>query len=156
MKAKYLSGKEVEVDDRSVQEFFDLSDTRWARLVNRDGVEQLFEVREDGSRPAIEETWRAVHGRDEPDDGYIHGGRWTVSATPGHSGWCSDGGYDGYGMTEERAKLAACAPELARLILAVEWEWGYGDRCPWCKNGKEPGHDPACSMLAVLRKAGLR
>ena len=60
----------------------------------------------------------------------------------------------------ERAKLAACAPEMARMLLAVEWQ-GYMPHmkstgsCPSCE-GDEPRHAPDCAFDALLRKTGVR
>jgi hypothetical protein len=59
------------------------------------------------------------------------------------------------------ARLAAAAPEMARLLLEKQW----GDRgwCLWC-DGIDPadttcrgeGHAADCALVAVLRKAGVR
>ncbi len=70
---------------------------------------------------------------------------------------------------EARARIAACAPELARLLLAGEWadnsDGEYFPRCPWCRNreseefgdASEPGkHGSKCPLVACLQKAGLR
>jgi hypothetical protein len=77
---------------------------------------------------------------------------------------------------EEDAKLAACAPEMARLLRAAEWSGSllnsYGEEsalaCPWCWGAKEltsavqdragvtVGHTHGCKLVAVLRKAGIR
>jgi len=53
-----------------------------------------------------------------------------------------------------RAKLAAAAPDMARLLLTLEWS--SGDFCPCCgqKDGSE--HLSHCEWLAVMRKAGVR
>jgi len=51
-----------------------------------------------------------------------------------------------------RARLASAAPDMARVLLAVEWKlrtW-----CPSCEEYEE--HGPDCSLDAALRKAGCR
>ncbi len=73
----------------------------------------------------------------------------------------------GHPNIEARARLAACAPEMARLLL--EKEWGSFDEmsnampghpvssCMSCTaNMLEPDHDPDCRWLALMKKAGLR
>jgi hypothetical protein len=85
----------------------------------------------------------------------------------------------------ERARLAAAAPEMARLLLEAEWSSGTvldvdGIRlverfCFWC-GGRRPvgfalhrrgddkpvleatsgGHKPDCRWLAVMRRIGAR
>lgn len=65
----------------------------------------------------------------------------------------------------ERAKLAAAAPDMARVLLDVEWqhrERSEYRRCPTCDGDEttedEPrtGHRPDCALDAALRKAGVR
>lgn len=62
-------------------------------------------------------------------------------------------------MGPDRAKLAAAAPEMARLLLALEWagnigQGGYG--CAECSGeARHKKHYPDCALLAVLRKAGV-
>jgi hypothetical protein len=70
-------------------------------------------------------------------------------------------GTPGYERYAECARLAAAAPEMARLLLEKQW----GDRgwCLWC-DGIDPadttcrgeGHAADCALVAVLRKAGVR
>lgn len=63
-----------------------------------------------------------------------------------------------------RAKLAAAAPEMARALLAIEWEGNIQDEagCPECgalvRTTMRPGkvHLDDCSIDAALRKAGVR
>lgn len=81
-----------------------------------------------------------------------------------------------------RAKLAACAPEVARMLLEYEWlPDGNFASCGSCHGlrpedaaflrgrGWEPGkggftettkfhdgHGPDCAWLALMRKAGVR
>jgi hypothetical protein len=48
---------------------------------------------------------------DEPDEWV-----WTVSRDPNHTGWCTDSGYSGYGLTKADAEeLANAANEIERL-----------------------------------------
>lgn len=73
----------------------------------------------------------------------------------------NDGGRAHY--MSHRGKLAACAPEMARLLLESEWsgwnEEGYdpcGDVCQFCQANMRDGHAPDCALDTVLRKAGIR
>lgn len=110
-----------------------------------------------------EETW-----------GVTEHGRVSIAGEPGKGGreiLC-----DAYTATPDlaRARLAAQAPAMARLLLAVEWAGSgeEGARCPSCladayvppviydADGKyvsfTPGkHDGDCELAAVLRAAGV-
>lgn len=72
-----------------------------------------------------------------------------------------------------RAKIASAAPEMARLLLALEWSGsecyydGCDAVCPCCrKEGPRKSrfsakilggeHAEDCALAAVLRKAGVR
>lgn len=65
-----------------------------------------------------------------------------------------------------RARLASAAPDMARVLMAIEWSCiGPGEQaCPWCGafevqlNANKPSrtHVPDCALDAALRKAGLR
>lgn len=72
----------------------------------------------------------------------------------------------------ERAKLAAAAPEMARLLLELQWSGSsegirseFLPRCPVCSghrdnpftgaSGWEGGHKSDCRLAEVLRKAGV-
>jgi hypothetical protein len=63
---------------------------------------------------------------------------------------------------DSRATLAACAPEMARMLLKCEWGTeGLCSECHAIGGGKEtpPGvdkHEPDCPLDALLRKAGVR
>jgi hypothetical protein len=57
--------------------------------------------------------------------------------------------------------LASAAPDMAHVLLEVEWEgMVYGDSepcCPTCLGKKVIGiHEPGCALDAALRKAGVR
>lgn len=73
-------------------------------------------------------------------------------------------------VEENRARLAAAAPEMARLL----WDWARGGHeweCPSCEHdlfsaarndplGELPlfhaeAHEPDCGLVALLRKAGV-
>ncbi len=57
----------------------------------------------------------------------------------------------------ERAKLAAQAPAMARLLLKIEWNGGaQGDSgmCPSCFQFPTK-HAPDCELATVLRAAGV-
>jgi len=75
----------------------------------------------------------------------------------------------------DRARLAAAAPEMVRVLLAIEWSGSdeEGSKCASCgereyappalydEAGKylsyTPGsHSPDCALDAALRKAGVR
>lgn len=61
-----------------------------------------------------------------------------------------------------RARIAACAPEALKLLLAVEWEGDDGRDhdicCPVCRAWQCTGakHEENCALAALLKKAGLR
>ncbi len=86
----------------------------------------------------------------------------------------ADGGVD---QCIARAELAAAAPDLARALLAVEWEGGWTQDsggstkqgracsicgelleqiCPTCEGTRSTGHGPDCALDDALRKAGVR
>lgn len=77
-----------------------------------------------------------------------------------------------YAYMESCARLAAAAPDMARLLLELEWsgyepDWGAG-KCMSCgaiqpleydaaartKDTSGGTHKPDCRLVAVLRKAG--
>ncbi len=63
-----------------------------------------------------------------------------------------------------RARLASAAPEMARVLLALEWTGVAHEELPACivcgylpdLPNPEDGHKPDCALVAALRKAGLR
>jgi hypothetical protein len=65
---------------------------------------------------------------------------------------------DDAGESLARARLAACAPEMARLLLSIEWDGVLG--CPVCSSYPPltgtAGHKQGCALAAVLRKAGVK
>lgn len=96
-----------------------------------------------------EETWKAHW-----DSDYSVNLRTTEGRTVGTFG---AGGPEGVA----RAELAAAAPDMARVLLAVEWagrssQGGDDGMCPACDRWKERGHMPDCALDAALRKAGVR
>lgn len=54
---------------------------------------------------------------------------------------------------DDTAKLAACAPEMARLLLKLA-DLESGSYCSWCGCSLE--HLDGCPLEALLRKAGVR
>jgi hypothetical protein len=53
---------------------------------------------------------------DEPDECV-----WTVSRDPNTTGWCTDSGYSGYGLTKADAEeLANAANEIERLLEEIQ------------------------------------
>ncbi len=111
-----------------------------------------------------EETWSAEDNVVTFDDRGEH----ERHASEGVFGRFQSGAYDLIDSTErdnERARLAACAPDLVRVLLDVEWagrnQWGIAV-CPRC-GGEEyfegelrTGHLEYCALDAALRKAGVR
>lgn len=49
-----------------------------------------------------------------------------------------------------RAKLAAQAPAMARVLLAY-----FGKDCEMCGHNNEHPHHPSCALATVLRAAGV-
>lgn len=99
-----------------------------------------------------EETW-STHGSDE-----VANERGTIASFGSEAG------------DYERTLLASAAPDMARVLIAIEWgatDEGDNDVCPSCGFGafvrpdpKLPkvraGHRPDCALDAALRKAGVR
>lgn len=58
-----------------------------------------------------------------------------------------------------RARLAAQAPAMARLLLKLEWSNANAQdgatECPDCGNGPVEGHSKTCDLATVLRDAGV-
>lgn len=72
----------------------------------------------------------------------------------------SDEKGEAFDIARARCQLASAAPDMARLLLELEWT---GERqeeqcCPSCfaeVRRKEP-HAPDCALATALRKAGVR
>lgn len=94
-----------------------------------------------------EETWEATkqgHVRDVAGGDLLRGEAW-------------EGPPD-----IERARLAAQAPAMARLLLKLEWSglvFGDSKTCPDCycsrPDGSFGGHAAECELASVLRAAGV-
>lgn len=58
------------------------------------------------------------------------------------------------------ARFASAAPDMARLLLEIEWtapgDVGAVNACPFCDRWQRDGHAPDCALDAALRKAGVR
>jgi hypothetical protein len=67
---------------------------------------------------------------------------------------CFEGG-DDEDQDAGRARLAACAPEMARLLLAREF-CGREHDCAECLAEPHESHAADCAWLALMRKAGVR
>lgn len=75
----------------------------------------------------------------------------TLERNGARFGTVSAGGPDGV----LRARLAAAAPDMACVLLAVEWS--SESACPICQAYEYEGkHKPDCALDAALRKAGVR
>lgn len=104
-----------------------------------------------------EENWRLEH--------HDESGQYWYLSTPGSP--IRVYGYEDEPEVKARARLASAAPEMARVLLAVEWmphpetELRF---CPSCDgeypedfpNCLDAGHRPGCALDAALRKAGAR
>ncbi len=56
----------------------------------------------------------------------------------------------------ERARLAAQAPAMARLLLEGQWICEErGDLCRHCGKLEREGHADDCELVTVLRAAGV-
>lgn len=96
-----------------------------------------------------EETWRFCPS--EAHSGFVafpQGGEMVVKYDPAN--YSHDEG-------AARARLAAQAPAMARLLLKVEWVIREGElRCTMCGWLKVEGeHATDCELAAVLRAAGV-
>jgi hypothetical protein len=66
-----------------------------------------------------------------------------------------------YGETAERTlarmRLAAKAPEMVRMLLALEGAGSDATHwCPACGKTQTEGHHARCGLDALLREAGVR
>lgn len=63
---------------------------------------------------------------------------------------------------EQRLDLASAAPDMARALLAIEWEGRAGPAgdvrgaCPSCEAELPDSHRPDCALDGALRRAGVR
>lgn len=98
----------------------------------------------------FEETWRAIGGTLEGALVPPHEGGFPTFAEVGGE---PDNPYG-------RARLAAQAPAMARLLLEIQWApseslpEGVRHFCPACAQRREEGHAADCELLGVLRAAG--
>lgn len=60
----------------------------------------------------------------------------------------------------DRAQLASAAPDMGRVLLAIEWSgcetFTDNECCPTCAATEREGHTAGCALDAALRKAGIR
>ena len=86
---------------------------------------------------------------DDPDECV-----WTVSRDPNTTGWCTDSGYSGYGLTKADAEeLANAANEIERLrkIIAEHELWKEAPCCLCGYNG--PNYfQPSIHKCAALQQ----
>lgn len=95
-----------------------------------------------------EETWAVEREDLIADDG-------TRSLAPWWNVSRSATSLVGTEFREEAAKLVAAAPDMARVLLDIEWSAEEGRFCPSCLHGRGEGHSDACALKAALMKAGL-
>lgn len=99
-----------------------------------------------------EETWRANAIKDTTDN---------VDITTGNHEriFHSINDADESDAAWARLQLAAAAPEMARLLLAMHERHSHGRLSEWCPapgcGVGAGGHEPDCALVAVLRKAGV-
>ncbi len=61
--------------------------------------------------------------------------------------------------SHDASDLIAAAPDMARLLLQLEWASGPTvdlQNCGSCGAFYEDGHDPGCAWVATMQKAGVR
>jgi hypothetical protein len=101
-----------------------------------------------------EEPWKNEEWEADSDDLYVKGTEPDGSDWIKISEWWWAKNRDPW---QTRLRLAAAAPEMARLLLELQWS---GDearyRCPACEATAHPDHAPDCRLVAVLRKAGWK
>lgn len=104
----------------------------------------------------IDETWRVRNSVGCTDDVYCDALReYVLRGT--HAA-----GVPGYEVADARAKLAAQAPAMARLLRDLEWTGSLGQGsfgctlCGVCADwNRDPEHREDCALAAVLRAAGV-
>lgn len=97
-----------------------------------------------------EETWTSSGNEPDIVDGNGVHGTFDSGTVDDSTGDMDDSNFE---KDVARARLAACAPELARLVLQLS-AWG----CPICERtpGEGEAHREDCALDALLRKAGIR
>lgn len=108
-----------------------------------------------------EETWRVGDVGDEQTIFGQYGGQ-AVAEFEIDGDWDDTSeDQDDYAYSAQRTRLAAAAPEMARLLLEVQHTRCQGDWCGgcpicgWLKGDCGQDHKDDCRLLAVLRKAGV-
>jgi len=56
---------------------------------------------------------------------------------------------------QQRARMAAAAPALARALLLAEWGDKNIPRCPSCDAPDDSGHEVDCPVDVALKQAGF-
>lgn len=96
----------------------------------------------------IDETWEALGERVVRAD---EERTWLFAAIP----------IDAPESGKARARMAAAAPEMLKMLRSLEWSGsdisGYAE-CPSCQRTKDPvfneEHRADCAIAALIRKAG--
>ncbi len=117
---------------------------------------------DDVTRKVLAETWVLdnVSPPDHMEERYGHcavfdtGGRERGLSLVQSRTYIEDNDADSVLLTA-RARIAACAPEFARLLLEAEWDL-EDDGCRWCNVYKPGPHRAGCRWLALMVKAGIR
>lgn len=111
--------------------------------------------------PIWDEEWRVRNSPACTDDIYCEEAKYIFTGLRAI-------GQPGFEEARARAKLAAAAPAMARLLLSLEWAGAYttdtggGDgepmqpTCLTCEKERSHGHAPDCRWLAVMQAAGVR
>jgi hypothetical protein len=101
--------------------------------------------------PPHEETWEIEYPSEEVP------GNWVVRKRHGGSLFVSMPRSEPVQMCRSRGQLATAAPEMARLLLEMQWGAQVQDQrgCQCCLRFPEEGHAPDCKLVAALRKAGI-
>lgn len=108
-----------------------------------------------------EETWEAeAHGNACECSSRV---RLVGDSTEGGELFFANDGARAVAM-HARLKLAAAAPEMARMLDRLEWTANLGQNTYGCgicsrevsRTAKRSEHYPDCELLALLRKAGVR
>jgi hypothetical protein len=97
-----------------------------------------------------EDEWKAHVETYTDEEGHEHNASWCVVDTD-RAHVVADC------LSEDAARLVSAAPDMARVLLAVEWIRGRdGEECCSSCDEIRPDHDEACALDAALRKAGVR